>query len=91
VSELTNLYWELGRHGHQIDVARCDGGALEGESWSDPRGQSGDSADDLISLGFISWPEHSKLVRESTTLAATADRRGARTLIAPMPAARDAP
>jgi putative intracellular protease/amidase len=68
-SELTHPYWELSRHGYQIDVASPDGGALEGDSWSDPRDKSGYSADDLISLGFINSPEHAKLIRESSTLA----------------------
>ena len=68
-SELTHPYWELSRHGYQIDVASPDGGALEGDSWSDPRDKSGYSADDLISLGFINSPEHAKLVRESTPLS----------------------
>ena len=68
-SELTHPYWELSRHGYQIDVASPDGGALEGDSWSDPRDKSGYATDDLISLGFINSPEHAKLVRESTPLS----------------------
>ena len=68
-SELTHPYWELSGHGYEIVVASPDGGALEGDSWSDPRDKSGYSADDLISLGFINSPEHAKLVRESTPLS----------------------
>jgi putative intracellular protease/amidase len=68
-SELTHPYWELSRHGYRIDVASPDGGALEGDRWSDPRDKSGYSADDLISLGFINSPEHAQLIRESRTLA----------------------
>jgi putative intracellular protease/amidase len=68
-SELTHPYWELSRHGYQIDIASPDGGALEGDSWSDPRDKSGYSAEDLISLGFIHSPEHAKLILESRTLA----------------------
>jgi putative intracellular protease/amidase len=68
-SELTHPYWELSQCGYEVDVASPDGGALEGDSWSDPRDKSGYSADDLISLGFINSPEHAKLVRESRTLA----------------------
>jgi putative intracellular protease/amidase len=67
-SELTHPYWVLSRHGYEIDVASPDGGALEGDSWSDPRDRSGYSAEDLISLGFINSPEHAKLIRESRTL-----------------------
>src|SRR5215471_17291884 len=68
-SELTHPYWELSRHGYEVDVASPDCGALEGDSWSDPRDKSGYSADDLISLGFINSPEHAKLIGESSTLA----------------------
>jgi putative intracellular protease/amidase len=67
-SELTHPYWELSQHGYKIDVASPDGGALEGDSWSDPRDKSGYSADDLISLGFINSPEHVNLVEDSKPL-----------------------
>jgi putative intracellular protease/amidase len=68
-AELTHPYWELTEHGYQVDVCSPDGGKLEGDSWSDPRDQSGYSASDLISLGFINSPEHMKLVEQSKPLA----------------------
>src|SRR5436190_15372931 len=68
-SEVTHPYWELSQHGYEIDVASPDGGALEADSWSDPRDKSGYSAHDLISLGFITSPEHAKLVEQSKPLA----------------------
>jgi putative intracellular protease/amidase len=68
-AELTHAYWELTQRGYQIDVASPDGGALQGDSWSDPRDKSGYSADDLISLGFINSPERAKLVEDSKPLA----------------------
>jgi putative intracellular protease/amidase len=68
-SELSHPYWELTEHGYAVDVASPDGGALRADSWSDPRDDSRYSADDLISLGFISSPEHLKLVQESKALA----------------------
>jgi putative intracellular protease/amidase len=67
-SELTHPYWELTRNGYEVDVASPDGGKLEADSWSDPRDESGYSAEDLISLGFISSPEHAKLVEDSRPL-----------------------
>ena len=69
-SELTHPYWEFVEHGYQVDVASPDGGPLKADSWSDPRDKSGYSADDLISLGFISSPEHVRLVEESKPLGA---------------------
>ena len=68
-SELTHPYWELSRHGYEIDVASPDGGGLEVDSGSDPRDKSGYSAEDLISLGFINSPEHARLVEDSKPLA----------------------
>ena len=68
-AELTHPYWEFVEHGYEVDVASPEGGKLEGDKWSDPRDESGYSADDLISLGFINSPEHAKLVAESKPLA----------------------
>jgi putative intracellular protease/amidase len=67
-AELTHPYWEFVEHGYQVEVASPDGGALEGDKWSDPRDRSGYSGDDLISLGFINSPEHAKLVAEPRPL-----------------------
>ena len=71
-SELTHPYWEFTEHGYQVDVASPDGGALRADSWSDPRDESGYSADDLISLGFLTSPTHARLVEESDPLAQVA-------------------
>jgi putative intracellular protease/amidase len=68
-AELTHSYWELTEHGYHVDVASPDGGRLAGDSWSDPRDKSGYSADDLLSLGFLSSPEHVRLVEQSKPLA----------------------
>lgn len=68
-AELSHPYWELTQSGYQVDVASPDGGALEADSWSDPRDKSGYSADDLISLGFITSSEHARLVQESKPLS----------------------
>jgi len=67
--ELTHPYWEFVEHGYEVDVASPDGGKLEGDKWSDPRDESGYSADDLLSLGFINSRTHIKLVSESKPLA----------------------
>jgi putative intracellular protease/amidase len=69
-SELTHPYWEFVGHGYQVDVASPDGGPLKADSWPDPRDESGYSADDLISLGFVNSPEHVRLVEESKALGA---------------------
>lgn len=66
--ELTHPYWEFVEHGYQVDIASPDGGALHGDSWSDPGDESKYSADDLISLGFINSPEHYALTQSSKAL-----------------------
>src|SRR5262249_46030730 len=68
-AELTHPYWEFVGHGYEVDVASPEGGRLEGDKWSDPRDESGYSAEDLISLAFIRSPEHTKLVTDSKPLA----------------------
>ena len=67
-AELVHPYWELTERGYQVDIASPDGGKLEADNWSDPRDESGYSAHDLISLGFINSPEHRKLIDESKPL-----------------------
>jgi putative intracellular protease/amidase len=67
-AEVTHPYWELTERGYQVDIASPDGGKLDGDKWSDPRDESKYSAYDLISLGFISSPEHRKLTDESKPL-----------------------
>lgn len=71
-AELTHPYWELTEHGYQVDIASPDGGKLAGDSWSDPRDESGYSSHDLLSLGFINSPEHLKLVEDSKPLSEVA-------------------
>ena len=68
-AELTHPYSEFVEHGYEIEIASHEGGRLEGDTWSDPRDESGYSAEDLISLGFINSPEHVKLVAETKALA----------------------
>ena len=68
--ELSHPFLEFTDHAYQVDVASPEGGPLQADPWSDPRDQSGYSAEDLISLGFINSPDHMKLVEESKPLAA---------------------
>jgi putative intracellular protease/amidase len=68
-AELSHSYCVLAEHGYRVDLVSPDGGKLEADRWSDPRDESRYSADDLLSLGFISSPEHLKLVEQSRPLA----------------------
>ena len=68
-AELTHPYWEFTEQGYDVEVASPDGGALRADPWSDPRDESGYSAADLISLGFVTSPAHRKLVEDTRALA----------------------
>ena len=67
-SELAHSYLEFTEHGYEVDIASPDGGALQADSWSDPRDKSGYSSHDLISLGFLSSPHHAPLVENTVPL-----------------------
>lgn len=69
-AELTHPYWEFVEAGYEVTIASPDGGALRADSWSDPADESGYSAHDLISRGFISSPEHAALVEDTPALSA---------------------
>ena len=68
-AELSHPYLEFTEHGYAVDIASPDGGALRGDAYSDPRDESGYSAEDLISLGFLNSPAHMQLVENSKPLA----------------------
>jgi putative intracellular protease/amidase len=67
-SELTHPWWEFTEHGYHVQIASPEGGAIQGDSWSDPRDDSGYSEHDLISRGFIESPNHAALVESTTPL-----------------------
>src|SRR5262249_3537680 len=67
-SELAHPYWEFTEHGYEIDIASPDGGDLGADSWSDPRDDSKYSEDDLLSLGFLTSPKYSQLIKDTRSL-----------------------
>jgi putative intracellular protease/amidase len=67
--EVTHPFWEFMQHGYQVEIFSPDGGRLEANKWSDPRDESKYSAEDLISLGFITSPETSEFVERSKPIA----------------------
>jgi len=68
-AELAHPYWEFVEGGFEVGVYSPEGGRLEADAWSDPRDDSRYSADDLLSLGFLSSPEHLRLVEQSRPIA----------------------
>jgi putative intracellular protease/amidase len=67
-AELVHPYWEFVTRGYQVDIYSPEGGSLQGDKWSDPRDDSKYSAEDILSLGFISSPEHLCLTQRSKPL-----------------------
>jgi putative intracellular protease/amidase len=56
-SELTHPYYFLTEAGYEVEIFSPEGGRCKADAMSDPRDPSGYSANDLISLGFISSPK----------------------------------
>lgn len=52
-AELTHPYHEFISAGYEVVIASPEGGKLEFDGFSDPRHESGYSAGDIISMGFI--------------------------------------
>jgi putative intracellular protease/amidase len=67
-SELVHPWHEFTEVGFEVTIAGPDGGDLVADSWSDPRDESGYSAHDILSLGFISSPIHAPLVKNTPAL-----------------------
>src|SRR5262249_34786725 len=61
-AELTPSYFVLTEKGYEVEIFSPDGGKCEADSLSDPRDESGYSASDLISLGFMNTPRLAGLV-----------------------------
>lgn len=68
-AELTHPWWAFTEAGYDCTVCSPDGGDLLIDGYSDPRHESGYSADDLISLGFLSSPRHAALLQATPALA----------------------
>jgi putative intracellular protease/amidase len=67
-AELAHPYWEFSNRGYEVDIYSPDGGKLEADGMSDPRDAGKLMAYDLISLGFLSSPEHVALVENSKSI-----------------------
>jgi len=68
-AELTHPYAEITSHGHTITIASIDGGEIHPDGYSNPNDASGYSAQDFVSRGFLSSPDHSALLESTTPIA----------------------
>ncbi len=65
VAEFAHPYWEFAEKGYQVDFASPAGGKIEIDGFSDPRHESGYSAHDILSLGFLLSPKHAALLENT--------------------------
>jgi len=70
VAEFVHPYWEFTEHGYQVEFASPDGGKIEIDGFSDLRHESGYSAYDILSLGFLLSPTHAALLENTQPIAA---------------------
>src|SRR6266542_1337570 len=68
-AELTHPYFEFMRARYEVTIASPDGGEVEIDALSDPRDESRWSADDLISMGFLTTAELVELLAKTPKLA----------------------
>ncbi len=67
-SELTHPYYQFKRVRYDVVIASPNGGNVEVDTLSDPRDPSKWSAEDLISMGFLSTPELVALLENTPRL-----------------------
>lgn len=68
-AEMTHPYYEFTEKGYHVDIISPKGGKLQIDSFSDPRDASGYSANDLISMGFLSTPKLAALLENTRSIA----------------------
>lgn len=67
-AELSHPYAELMGNDIEITIASPDGGEIKVDGYSDPRHESGYSAYDYISLGFLESPTYAPLLQNTAKL-----------------------
>lgn len=68
-AEISHPYDELVHAGYAVDIVSPEGGDLFIDPYSDPRHESGYSAQDIVSLGFLTSPKTSALLKGTRALA----------------------
>lgn len=68
-SELFHPLYEFSEVGYDATIASPDGGAVEVDAWSDPRDPSRYSAEDVLSLGYLTSDDAMARLRDTACLA----------------------
>lgn len=69
LAELSHPYEELTHAGYEVVIASTSGGKIEPDAYSDPRHESGYSAHDIVSLGFLMSPTTSAKLENTLPIA----------------------
>ncbi len=69
IAELAHPWFAFMEAGYTVDIVSPDGGDLMIDGFSDPRHESGYSAHDILSLGFLTSPQHAALLTNTKRLA----------------------
>lgn len=69
-AEVSHPYDELAHAGYPVEIASPEGGDLFIDPYSDPRHESGYSAHDIVSLGFLTSPQTAPLLKNTKPLSA---------------------
>lgn len=67
-AEISHPYDELVHAGYQVEIVSLKGGDLFIDGYSDPRHESGYSAHDIVSLGFLTSPKTAPLLKGTKAL-----------------------
>ncbi|MEO1175372.1 MAG: type 1 glutamine amidotransferase domain-containing protein, partial [Myxococcota bacterium] len=68
-AELTHPFFEFKNAGYEVEFASPSGGKVEFDAWSDPRHESGYSAHDLVTMGFVNTPSLMKRLENTRKLS----------------------
>jgi len=68
-SELFHPLYEFTEAGYEVTIASPRGGRVEIDGFSDPRDESRYSAEDVLSLGYLSSPEWTAALEDTPALA----------------------
>ncbi len=67
-AEVTHPYWTFAEAGYHVEIRSPAGGAIVGDTYSDPEDPSGYSAHDILSLGFKHSPAHAAKLAETLSI-----------------------
>jgi len=70
-AELTHPLLVFSEAGYEVELASPNGGKVELDAYSDPRDESGYSAGDIISMGYLNTPSFNEMIANTKKLSNT--------------------